>query len=163
MATITKEPPRARAIRLVREWIDANEFPAGSVLPPERTLSKRAGVGLSTMQRALQLLENEGLIERRRPRTRVVSLNVPNQPTAKLLSDTVALVSSTMEASTSHLTSGWGDNVPPGAVQALREDELNTLCLHSGKLTESVCETKIPSEAAKAKNEIPRTRNSRCA
>ncbi len=139
--TTVKEAPRARAIRKIRQWIETEELPPGSVLPAERALSQRAGVGLSTMQRALHLLEEEGLIERRSPRTRVVAQDRPDAGTTKLLADTVALVSSKLEASPAHQSSGWADNVPPGSVQELQNRELNTLCLHSGSLSAAVCES----------------------
>jgi GntR family transcriptional repressor for pyruvate dehydrogenase complex len=42
--------------------------PAGA-LPPERELAKLFGVGRATVQRAIALLEDEGLVERRRGRT----------------------------------------------------------------------------------------------
>jgi GntR family transcriptional repressor for pyruvate dehydrogenase complex len=57
---VAEQLRRAIALRLVG---------AAGVLPPERELARRFGVGRATVQKAVALLEEEGLVERRRGRT----------------------------------------------------------------------------------------------
>ena len=51
----------------------AGEFPPGSRIPPVRELAADAGVNPNTMQRALQELENRGLLQAQRTAGRSVT------------------------------------------------------------------------------------------
>ncbi|MEH0147362.1 GntR family transcriptional regulator [Corynebacterium sp. Q4381] len=53
----------------LREQIVSQELPAGARLPSERELVDRFGVARMTVRHALDMLQDEGLIERRRGRT----------------------------------------------------------------------------------------------
>lgn len=53
----------------LRERIVSQELPAGARLPSERELVERFGVARMTVRHALDMLQDEGLIERRRGRT----------------------------------------------------------------------------------------------
>lgn len=53
----------------LREQIISQELPAGARLPSERELVDRFGVARMTVRHALDMLQDEGLIERRRGRT----------------------------------------------------------------------------------------------
>lgn len=53
----------------LREQIITQELPAGARLPSERELVDRFGVARMTVRHALDMLQDEGLIERRRGRT----------------------------------------------------------------------------------------------
>lgn len=46
--------------------IDTGEYPAGSALPPERELIESTGLSRTTVRQAVQMLVNEGRLERRR-------------------------------------------------------------------------------------------------
>jgi DNA-binding FadR family transcriptional regulator len=65
------EQPRAHeyVAEQVRRQIMLRLVPAGRALPPERDLARMFGVGRATVQRALGLLERDGLVESRRGRT----------------------------------------------------------------------------------------------
>lgn len=52
----------------LRRQIALRLAPPGRPLPPERALARLFGVGRATVQRAMALLEEEGLVERRRGR-----------------------------------------------------------------------------------------------
>lgn len=52
----------------LRRQIALRLAPPGRALPPERALARLFGVGRATVQRAVALLEEEGLVERRRGR-----------------------------------------------------------------------------------------------
>lgn len=51
--------------RICRERVLSGEYPPGSQFPPVRKLSLEAAVNPNTVQKALTLLEEEGLIENR--------------------------------------------------------------------------------------------------
>lgn len=62
-------PLRSRArlgevTEILRRQIQAGEWPAGSRLPPERRLAEDSGLARNTLRRALEVLEQEGLLER---------------------------------------------------------------------------------------------------
>lgn len=62
-----REPGQSRYGALagaLRERVIAGEWPPGSALPAEQTLATEHGVALGTMRRALELLVQQGLVER---------------------------------------------------------------------------------------------------
>ena len=64
---IDTEPGQSRYAALaaaMRERIVAGEWPPGSAIPAEQMLAAEHGVALGTMRRALDLLAEQGLIER---------------------------------------------------------------------------------------------------
>jgi GntR family transcriptional regulator len=61
------EPGQSRYAALaaaIRARIVAGEWPPGSAIPAEQTLASEHGVALGTMRRALDLLAEQGLVER---------------------------------------------------------------------------------------------------
>jgi GntR family transcriptional regulator len=65
--TIEIEPGQSRYAALaaaMRSRIVAGEWPPGSAIPAEQTLAAEHGVALGTMRRALDLLAEQGLLER---------------------------------------------------------------------------------------------------
>lgn len=64
---VEPEPGQSRYAALaaaMRARIVAGEWPAGSAIPAEQTLAAEHGVALGTMRRALDLLAEQGLVER---------------------------------------------------------------------------------------------------
>jgi GntR family transcriptional regulator len=64
---VATEPGQSRYAALaaaLRQRIVAGEWPPGSALPAELTLAAEHGVALGTMRRALDLLADQGLVER---------------------------------------------------------------------------------------------------
>ena len=64
---IESEPGQSRYAALavaMRARIVAGEWPPGSAIPAEQTLAAEHGVALGTMRRALDLLAEQGLVER---------------------------------------------------------------------------------------------------
>jgi GntR family transcriptional regulator len=71
MAAVTplfdREPGQSRYAALaaaLRERVVAGEWPPGSAMPAEQTLAAEHGVALGTLRRALDLLAQQGLVER---------------------------------------------------------------------------------------------------
>jgi GntR family transcriptional regulator len=64
---VESEPGQSRYAALaaaMRSRIVAGEWPPGSAIPAEQTLAAEHGVALGTMRRALDLLAEQGLVER---------------------------------------------------------------------------------------------------
>ena len=64
---VETEPGQSRYAALavaMRARIVAGEWPPGSAIPAEQTLAAEHGVALGTMRRALDLLAEQGLVER---------------------------------------------------------------------------------------------------
>ena len=69
-------PGRPVYLQLIEQLelaIVTGALPAGARVPPVRELAAEAGVNPNTMQRALQELENRGLLKAQRPAGRPVS------------------------------------------------------------------------------------------
>lgn len=68
LTRITPEPGQSRYAALamaLKHRIVAGEWPPGAALPAETSLAAEHGVALGTLRRALELLAEQGLIERR--------------------------------------------------------------------------------------------------
>lgn len=59
------DPPYAQVREQVRAKVDAGELPAGTRLPPVRTLATELGLAVNTVARAYRELEALGVIETR--------------------------------------------------------------------------------------------------
>ncbi len=64
----------------LRQRIVAGEWPPGTALPAETTLAGEHGVALGTLRQALQLLADQGLIERRHGRGTYVRSGLSGAP-----------------------------------------------------------------------------------
>jgi GntR family transcriptional regulator len=58
----SEEPVYEQIARQIRTRIASGELPAGTVLPPVRTLASDLGFNLNTVARAYRLLEQEGFV-----------------------------------------------------------------------------------------------------
>ena len=68
LTLVQAEPGQSRYAALaaaLRERVIGGEWPPGSALPAETRLAAEHGVALGTLRRALELLAEHGLIERR--------------------------------------------------------------------------------------------------
>lgn len=80
---VETEPGQSRYAALaaaMRARIVAGEWPAGSAIPAEQTLAAEHGVALGTMRRALDLLADQGLVERMQGRGTFVRQGLSGAP-----------------------------------------------------------------------------------
>jgi len=56
------QPPSWQLAALLRDQIKSGELPPGSTLPPIVTLATEHGVTTNTVQKALRILKDEGLV-----------------------------------------------------------------------------------------------------
>jgi GntR family transcriptional regulator len=66
-------PAYLQIAQSIRDAVRGGRLPVGSVLPPERAVCERFGVSRMTLRQAYDLLEREGLLERRQGRGTFVS------------------------------------------------------------------------------------------
>jgi GntR family transcriptional regulator len=76
----------AEAYRKLSEMLRRSSFPPGSRLPGERELAARIGVSRSTLRKALDLLEDKGVLDRSPKRGWFVPLHVVGEPPSTLQS-----------------------------------------------------------------------------
>jgi len=128
-----KEAPRARALRLLQNWIKTGSLKPGSTLPSERQLAAKLDVSLATTQRAVAMLEEEGLILRKDKRSRIVA-GAGGEPS--VLANTV-LVFTDAEPSASAAgakPSGFIKDIGYGALKAVGESVSHAMVIHPAKL-----------------------------
>lgn len=76
----------AEAYRKLSDLLRRSSFPPGSRLPGERELATRVGVSRSTLRKALDLLEDKGLLDRSPKRGWFVPPHVVGEPPSTLQS-----------------------------------------------------------------------------
>ena len=116
----------------IREMIEANVLPPGSMLPPERDLATTLKVSLSTLQRTLQLLESDGTILRRGARTRLVAK--PSGKDGDLLSGTVLVIAENSLPSNDPSVYGWSGYVAAGSLAEISQLRLHAVVLNPNDL-----------------------------
>ncbi|SDT93952.1 DNA-binding transcriptional regulator, LacI/PurR family [Verrucomicrobium sp. GAS474] len=127
-----KEAPRARALRLLQSWIKTGELGRGTLLPSERQLAIRLGVSVATTQRALSLLEQEGLLVRKDRHTRRVAEAAID---SSVLSHTILIFTGTEPNSDIDPHSGFIKDIGHGALKAIGDASLHAMVLHPGQMT----------------------------
>lgn len=142
-ASLRNDAPRARALRALRGWIKEGVLRAGDVLPAERDISTRLGVGLGTVQRAIRVMEKEGLISRCAGRTRMVT--APTERSSGMLADSILVIAEAVDMRPGQPVYGWGGYVGAGALHAVGECGLNATLVSPRHLSESMLRTLLAS------------------
>jgi DNA-binding LacI/PurR family transcriptional regulator len=131
--TETTQAPRVRALLTLRQWIESGKLAAGEPLPPERELSRQLDVGRATLQRALNVLEAEGLI-RVHGHTRIVS--APRHGTGMMIHAAVALLSFYRDATVPNQRDAWTEVTARGALEEIRAEGRNALSFYLDRMSE---------------------------
>jgi GntR family transcriptional regulator len=58
-----KLPPYRQLAQILRDAIAAGDYDPGTALPSQRDLHRQFGISLDTIQRAVRVLVDEGLVE----------------------------------------------------------------------------------------------------
>src|SRR3954465_421130 len=103
--SLSGDAPRVRAMRNLREWIEKGVLRPGEPLPPERVLAQKLNVGRATLQRALAVLESEGLLKFHGGHTRIV-VDTRQSP-AGMIRSAVALLSFYRNPTSQEIRSNW--------------------------------------------------------
>lgn len=128
------EAPRVRALRQLRQMITEGILPHGQNIPPERDMAARLGVSLSSLQRALKVLEQEGMLIRGSGRDRMI--NHPLHEVAGMLANTVLIMGD--EGYTEALINpirGWAAFIAVGALHSLSAGGQHTMAVNPAELT----------------------------
>ncbi len=130
--------PRIRVETQIRSWLDSGQLRPGDALPPERELSTRLDANRNAIRWALSMLQREGRIESKGPRTRVVSARVDTEPGAStLLRDTVVIVgvlNEPVDTSPDPRRHVWPEAVEDNARREVGRVGLHFMSLHPKKL-----------------------------
>jgi DNA-binding LacI/PurR family transcriptional regulator len=121
---------------MLQEWIREGVFPPGSILPSERQLAAKMEVGLATVQRALHVLDAEGIISQH-GHTRIVT----RAKEASLLTNVVAVLTA---PNTPQLPlhkngqiggkAGYLNYIATGALSAIQKHGLHAIALQPANL-----------------------------
>ncbi len=112
---------------LLRQQILDGDFQPDGMLPSEFTLSERFGVSRVTVRRALLILEQDGLVERRRG-VGTFALQAPQDDTSPPISgmlENLITIGLNTRAETLHFESA----IPPGRVQSALNLERAEACM----------------------------------
>lgn len=133
---IRNEAPRAKALRVLRQWVRDGELAPGEAIPSERDLARRLDVALATVQRALRVLEAEGVITKHAGgRTRTVKESASNQ--SGVLANTMLLLadSADLKRLSGAPAFGWAGYVARGAFDELSGATAHTMVLSGQSIT----------------------------
>jgi DNA-binding LacI/PurR family transcriptional regulator len=132
----TQRAPQARVIHSLKQWMSDGALSAGSLLPSERVLSEQLQVNRGTVRRALQVLQEEGLLRTQNGRTRIVTQQ--NERRAGALRNSVALIAPLFS---SHPTeahrNGRIEFISRGAMEAIRQIGKHAMALNPDCLTKN--------------------------
>ena len=131
---MTNHSPRSKALTAIREMIENGTLAPGAMLPPERSLAIRLDVSLSTLQRALLLLEAEGLVVRRGARTRLVAKAASKDE--ELLAGTVLVVAENNHPVNDPTVYGWAGYVASGSLSEILQLKLHAVVLNPDELAD---------------------------
>ena len=126
--SVQSNSPRARTLRALREWIRHGVLKHGETIPTERALSRKLKVGRATVSRALQVLQDEGLLRQVTPRTRMVS--EPNASGRRLVRRAVVVLWSSINLDTQPVMGGWSETIVKGLLSGIRDAGLHALALN---------------------------------
>lgn len=138
--------PRAKALRMLRQWIEEGVWQPGEALPAERDIAIRIGIGPATVQRALRVLEADGLIVKHEGRTRTVAQ--PRNDEKGLMHTSVLVVGAGdwVDAPPDVQPFGWGGYVALGALRALSQAGLHAMVIPPQNLDRAALERLLASE-----------------
>lgn len=134
-ASLLAKAPRAVVIRTLKQWIQDGSLIRGMPIPSERELAEKLAVSRETVRRALLVLEKDGLIASRGPRTRLVTNPPSKGKEAGLLSDAIAVIHhGDWRPDPSRRSSGWASSLIQGAIDTIAETGLHNVMFQSHRL-----------------------------
>lgn len=135
--------PQGRVIQNLKQWMKEGVLTDGSPLPSERVLSEQFQVNRGTVRRALQILQDEGLLRTQNGRTRIVTRQ---NTRAGALRNTVALITPIFQdKAAEEVHRGRREYIGRGTLQGIQQMgkhamSLNPECLTREEVAELISE-----------------------
>ena len=126
----SRESAQARALRILRDWVQNGHYQPGQTLPSEDAMSRQAKVSRGTLRLAIQRLKNEGLLQTQQGRRHVVPAPLSGK---SLMSSTIILLCGSHETKPG-LRGATFEAVDSGCFDTARELRWNLLTLHAACL-----------------------------
>lgn len=120
--------PREQVKELLRGWISNGELEGGNMVPSEGIISGRLNLSRGTVRTALEELERDGVLEKRRHR-RYVS-EPAGRTVSNGLGDLVLLLGTSSEDSSKYRNTGFGLAIQAGILDCLAERSKNVISAH---------------------------------
>lgn len=134
-ASMLAKAPRAVVIRTLKQWIEEGSLVRGMPIPSERELAEKLSVSRETIRRALLVLEKDGIIASRGPRTRLVTNPPAKAKESGLLRDAIAVIHhGPWHVDPSHRDTGWSDSLIQGAMDTIAESGMHGVMFQSQRL-----------------------------
>jgi DNA-binding LacI/PurR family transcriptional regulator len=129
------QAPQARVIHSLKQWMNDGALSAGSPLPSERELSERLQVNRGTVRRALQVLQDEGLLRTQNGRIRIVT-QAHSAVRAGALRKSVALLAPLFsDQAANEPFHGSSEYIGRGAMEGIRKQGKHAISLNPDCLT----------------------------
>lgn len=142
-ASLRNDAPRSRALRTLRGWVKDGVWAPGEMIPAEREISTRLGVGLGTVQRAIKVMEREGLIVKHPGRTRTVAR--PADADRGVLAGAVLVLSEVADVQGDPAAYGWAGYVASGVLNGLAGQQVHGMVLDPRSLDDATFERMVAS------------------
>jgi len=128
-------PPRARAVRCLRELIQGGQLGSGESLPSEHRLANQFQVSRTTVRAALRQLEGEGVIRSSVDGVRVVADSVRSGSSSVIVESVVVLSQpSHAPVPVGKPQAGLESVIQMGVIDRLKEARVHTLCLYADQI-----------------------------
>ncbi|MBN2641438.1 MAG: substrate-binding domain-containing protein [Victivallales bacterium] len=119
--------PREQVKKVMRTWIADGELISGKMIPSENLISRRLDLSRGTVRTALEELEIEGILEKRRHR-RYVSGKAERKTEG--VGNLVLLMGTSAEDSSKYRDTGFGLAVQAGILDWMAEHSKNVISAH---------------------------------
>lgn len=132
---VLTQAPQARVIHSLKQWMNDGALTEGSQLPSERVLSEQFRVNRGTVRRALQVLQDEGLLRTQNGRIRIVT-RAGQAVRAGALRKSVALLAPLFSAANDNQPfHGSTEFVGRGALEGIRRAGKHAISLNPASLS----------------------------
>ena len=133
-AAAPKQTPQGQVILGLKQWMHEGALVSGGPIPSERALSEQFSVTRGTVRRALQALQEEGLLRTQNGRTRIV--HQWERPRSGALRRSIALLAPLFsDAPTDEHQPGSAEYIGRGALEGIRKQGKHTISLNAEQLT----------------------------
>ncbi len=129
--------PREYVIKAVRDWIKDGQFSEGMMIPGEDEISRRLRVARGTVRSGLELLEEEGVLQKRNRRRYVAGNRKPVPRALSLIKDTILVFGGYGDNGMAYKNTGFHQAIQAGVFERLTELGKHVININIEKLSDA--------------------------